>query len=208
MVIEFGGLQIDLTGVREAFAGGGKESPSTYTVDISSHDPPPGYAVGRSRDGGIEIAVPRLPLREALIAGVLYLLALAWPVGWLHEGHPIVAVLGALFIAYNLVKVGANFLVQTSWVVADHWFLRRRVLWGLPAWEDEFAVDFLEVDNAQWRTGRGSTDTLWLQSPPPGSQRVKVREDGLLNLLQFGKFLAHRANVPLDVVVRKISEPD
>ncbi len=208
MVIEFGGLAIDLSRVREAFAGRGKELPSTYPVDISSHDPPPGYKVGRSRDGGMEIAVPKLPVSQALIAGGLYLLCLAWPVGWLHDGHPIFALLGALFIAYNLVKVAASVFAQTSWVVADHWLLRRRVLWGLPAWEAEFAVDFIDVDNAQWKTGRGSTDTLWLQSPPPGSERVRVHGDDLEHVLQLGKFLAHHANVPLELVVRQISEPD
>lgn len=229
MVIEFGGLEVDLSAVREAIAERGKTSPTIYTVEIAAHDPPPGYAAGPSRHGGIEIALPRIPVPEALLTLALLLLMLAWPVGWLHEGHVVFAALGALGFAYYVAWLAAGVFVQTSWVVADHWLLRRRVLWGLPAWETEFAVDFIEIDNAQWKTGRGSTDTVRLQSPPPASERVKIHTiydkvelrspqprlaadvgEGPIseNVLQLGRFLAYYANVPLEVVVRLVSEPD
>lgn len=226
MRFELGEVEIDLSGVSESMFGRGKTS--TYTVDITSHDPPPGYTAGPSRDGPIEIALPRTPLPQALLAWVLFLLMAAWPVSWLQAGQPVLAVGGVLYIAYCLAGVAAGVLVQTSWVVADHWLLRRRVLWGLPAWETEFAVDFIDIDNAQWKTGRGSTDTLWLQSPPPACQRVKIRstDDEVMrrsqqpgpaelapgpiadSVLQLGRFVAYHANVPLEVVVRRISEPD
>lgn len=226
MVIEFGGLEVDLSGVGKAIAGRGKASTSIYRVDIAAHDPPPGYAVGPSRHGGIEIALPRIPVPQALLALALFLLMLAWPVGWLHEGHVVLAALGALGVAYYVAKLAAGVFVQTSWVVADHWLLRRRVLWGLPAWEAEFAVELIEIDNAQWKTGRGSTDALRLQTRY--GERVKVystddeavrhsqsrlapepgRDPVATNILQLGQFLAHQANVPLEVVVRQVSEPD
>jgi hypothetical protein len=226
MVIEFGGLEVDLSGVRDAIAGGGKESPSTYTVDSAAHDPPPGYPVGSSRHGGIEIAFPRIPVRKALLPLALFLLLLAWPVGWLHKGHSVFALIGALYVAYCLAKLAAGVLVQTSWVVADHWLLRRRVLWGLPAWEAEFAVELIEIDNAQWKTGRGSTDTLRLRTRYGEQVKVYSTNDEIVRLLpelwlvpeagrgpitahvlQLGEFLAHHANVQLEVIVRQVREP-
>lgn len=226
MVIEFGGLEVDLSGIGKAIAGRGKASRSIYTVDVAAHDPPPGYALGPSRHGGIEINFPRIPVRKALLPLAFILLLMAWPVGWLHEGNGVFAVLGALYVAYFLAKLVAGVLVQTSWVVGDHWLLRRRVLWGLPAWEAEFAVDLVEIDNAQWKTGRGSTDTLRLQTRD--GDRVKVystaddmarppeprlapeagRDSITANILQLGRFLAYQASVPLEVVVRQVPEPD
>jgi hypothetical protein len=228
MNFEFGGVEVDPSGVRDGITGRAKTASSTYAVDMTSHDPPPGYRVGASPEGAIEIACPRISFGRALLTGALLLLFAAWPVGWWHEGHGVLAVVSGAVVASCWLELIAGVLVQTSWVVSDHWLLRRRVLWGFPAWETEFAVDSLEIDNAQWRTGRGSTDTLRLLSPPPACARVKVRETNddsprarrervvaelgrgpiAANILQLGRFLAHHANVPLEVTVRQISEPD
>jgi hypothetical protein len=92
----------------------------------------------------------------------------------IQRGAGLFAVLGALILVYGLLTLLVGAIVQTSWVVSDHWLLRRRVLGGLPAWETEFAVDLIEIDNAQWKTGRGSTDTLRLITPPPMCERVEL----------------------------------
>ena len=227
MVIEFGGLEVDLSRVGEAIAGWGTSSKARYRVDRGAHDPPLGYAVGPSRHGGIEIAFPRIPIRKALLPLAVIPFLLAWSAGWLHEGNAVFALGGALLAAYYLAKLAAGVLVQTSWVVADHWLLRRRVLWGLPAWEAEFGVELIEIDNAQWKTGRGSTDTLRLQTRDglmfkvcsTADEMVQLRSESRLapeagrglitaHILQLGEFLAYHSSVPLDVAVRQVREPD
>jgi len=228
MVIEFGGLEVDLGWFKDAIAGRSKGPPLPYTIDVASHAPPPGYAAGTSRDGAVEIAFPRIPVAKGLLLAALALLFLGWQVFAIRAGGGLFAVICALLLAYYLVKLAVGAAVQTSWVVSDHWLLRRDALARLPAWEAEFAVDHLEIDNAQWKTGRGSTDTLWLQTPPPFCARVKLesnadeplrlpaqprvapesgRDPVTANILGLGRFLAYHAHVPLEVVVRYVSEP-
>jgi len=225
MLIEFGGLEVDLSRVGEAIAGWGTARNAMYRVDRGAHDPPPGYAVGPSRLGGIEIAFPRIPIRRALLPLAFTLFLLGWSAGSWYGGNAIVALGGAGLAAYLLAKLAAGVLVQTSWVVADHWLLRRRVLWRLRAWETEFGVELIEIDNAQWKTGRGSTDTLRLQTRDGLMYKVSSTADemfasdqrlapeagrGLItaHILQLGEFLAYHASVPLDVAVRQVREPD
>jgi len=82
MVIEFGGLEVRSISGRGGNRGMGHVVQGEDTVDRGAHDPPPGYAVGPSRHGGIEIAFPRIPIRKGALPLAVIPFLLAWSAGW------------------------------------------------------------------------------------------------------------------------------
>jgi hypothetical protein len=186
MVIEVGPLQIDFGGTDAGQVGESACDMSDYTAPVTYRNPPPGYEERLSTDGGTEIVFPPVPVWRALLQAFVGLLLLAWMWVLIEGGMGMFSVIFALVAAFSLIKLAVQCSTRTSLVVSDHRILRRRSLAGLPASQNEFVVELLEIDNGIWNTGRGSTDTLTMVTTS-GRHKLESTEAGVTEANKTGE---------------------